>query len=92
MEELNLELVLEPKVIKRKNSTSIKPNPEPVAEMDTDIILEHIADIEKEIKEHKIRGPKSKAHLKPAKIQKPELEPTQIIFIKGPIILDFEEN
>ena len=54
--------------------------------------LEHIADVETEIKEIK-RGPKTKAKPpKPVKIIKPELEPTQIIFIKGPIILDFEEN
>ena len=72
----------EPKQIKCKNKPRIKPISEAVAEMDKDIILERIADVEKEIKKRKVRESKPK----------PELEPTQIIFIKGPIILDFEDT
>ena len=90
--------ILEPNEEHTQNKPKIRtrcdPNLIPVAEMESDIILEHITDIELKIKEHKIRGPKPKPkpQPKPVKIQKPELEPTQIIFIKGPIILDFEEN
>ena len=87
MEYLDLELVSEPKQNKRKNKPKNKPTPEPVAKMETDIILERIADIEIEIKTRKIRECKPKS-IKPVKI---EPEPTKVIFIKGPIILDFEE-
>ena len=97
MENLNLEPNEEHKQIKPKIRTKINPIPELVAELDPEIILEHIADVEKEIKELKTRGPKPKPAkipkpAKPAKILIPEPEPTQIIFIKGPVVLDFEEN
>ena len=92
MEYLDLELVSEPKQNKPKFRTRIIPNLEPVTEIDPEIILERIAEVEKEIKIRKIRSPKPKPQQKPVKIIKPEPEPTQIIFIKGPIILDFEEN
>ena len=36
--------------------------------------------------------PKIKTGPKPRIIIKPEAEPSQIIFIKGPIIVDFEDN
>ena len=48
-------------------------------------------DIEIEIKTRKVRECKPKSP-RPVKIPKPEPEPTKVIFIKGPIILDFEEN
>ena len=82
----------EPKQIKCKNKPRIKPISEAVAEMDKDIILERIADVEKEIKKRKVRESKPKPQTKPEMKAKPELEPTQIIFIKGPIILDFEDT
>ena len=81
----------EPKIIKRKNKPRIIPNLESVAEMDTDIILEHIAEAEKEIiKESKVRECKPKSP-KPVKIIKPEPEQTKVIFIKGPIYVYFED-
>ena len=91
MEYLDLELVSEPKQNKPKIRTRIKQNLIPVAEVDQGIILERIADIEIEIKTRKVRECKPKSP-RPVKIPKPEPEPTKVIFIKGPIILDFEEN
>ena len=83
MEYLDLELVSEPKLTKRKNKPRIIPNLESVAEIDQEIILERIADVEKEIKTRKIRGPKQKLNpQKPEKIPKQEPEPTKVIFIK----------
>ena len=90
MEYLDLDPNEEQTQNKPKIRTKVISNLVPVAEIDPEIILERIADVEKEIKIRKIRGPKPQQ--KPVKIIKPEPEPTQIIFIKGPIILDFEEN
>lgn len=94
MEEFkNLELVSEAKPTKPKNKLKGRPNIKSVTvvDLETDIILERIADVEKEIKTRKARKSKHNPQASPEIIAKPEADPTQIIFIKGPIILDFDE-
>jgi len=87
MELPNLELSSAAKQSKAKQKPGRKPNSKSVAELDTKTILERISDTENEIIEINDQEMKTKK-LK----QKSEQEPIQIFFIKGPIILDFEEN
>ena len=79
----SLEANEEQKQNKPKIRTRIISNLVPVAEMKPELILEHIADVELKIIEHKIRGPKPKPkpQPKPEKIIKPEPELTQILFV-----------
>ena len=94
MEELpKLELNSEAKQINApKNKPGRKPKPKPVAELDTESILERISDTENEIIEINDQEMKTKKKLK-QKIKPdsdPEAEPEQrIYFIKGPVYLDF---